>query len=207
MALVELLLAATALAVGLDALVEFGDLQCPVCASFSADALPKLLSSYVRTEELRIVFKPMDFIGEESLKAARMAGALAEQGRAWQFIDLMYRNQASENTGYVTSTYLKAIADAIPGVDLHAAVKALDTSRVNAEIARATAEANRLHISATPGFVLMRTGGTGHRFEPSSVLDSASFARPIERLLHEPKPPGGASKSPGGASKPHKHGG
>lgn len=166
-------------------LVEFGDLQCPVCAAFSAQALPKLISGYVRDEKLRIVFRPLDFIGHESLMAARMAGALAEQGKAWQFIDLMFRNQASENSGYVTTTYLKAIADAIPGVNLHAAVKAQDTGKVNAEIARASAEANRLHIVATPGFLLLRTGGASHRFEPSSVLDSASFTRPIAQLLSE----------------------
>jgi protein-disulfide isomerase len=67
-------------------LVEFGDLQCPSCAVFAQDALPAIVSRYVRPGRVMLVFRGLDFIGHDSERAARMAGALGEQNRLWQFV-------------------------------------------------------------------------------------------------------------------------
>jgi protein-disulfide isomerase len=165
-------------------LYEYGDLQCPSCASFASEELPGLISNYVRSGQMRIVFKPLDLIGPDSLRAARMASALGGQDRLWQFVDLMYRNQGAENTGYVTTTYLKAIASAIPGVNVARALAASNSSRVNAEIARAAAQAHRLGLSATPSFTIGPTGGKAHRLSASAAIQSSVIEEAIEELLH-----------------------
>src|ERR1700730_10245852 len=94
-------------------LVEFGDLQCPSCAIFANDALPKIVSRYVRPGRVQLVFRALDFIGRDSQRAANMAEALGAQNHLWQFVDLAYRNQGLENSSYVTDTYLRALAGAI----------------------------------------------------------------------------------------------
>jgi len=165
-------------------LVEFGDLQCPSCAGFAEKSLPTLVSDYVRPGKLRIVFRPLDIIGSESLRAARMAVALGQQGRLWPFVDLMYRNQGAENSGYVTSTYLRALGDAVQGASVNEAFAAMGSGTVNAAIARSVAEAKRLGVTATPSFLLSRTGEKGRRFQPTSTLEAAAFTTPIDRLLH-----------------------
>src|SRR5690349_11749178 len=58
---------------------EFADLQCPYCREFAVGALPDLIAKEVRTGKLRIVFHPLAIIGQDSLTAARVAAAAAQQ--------------------------------------------------------------------------------------------------------------------------------
>ncbi len=164
-------------------LIEYGDLQCPSCASFATEELPGLISAYVRSGELRILYRPLDLIGSDSLRAARMALALAAQDRLWQFIDLMYRNQGAENTGFVTDTYLEALASVIPGADVSRALAQRGSANVNAQIARFAAEAHRLELAATPSFTIARTGGRSHVLPAAAAVDQSAIEEAIERLL------------------------
>lgn len=164
-------------------LYEYGDLQCPTCASFAEEELPGLISSYVRPGKVRIVFEPLDLIGSDSLRAARMAVALGGQGRLWQFVDLMYRNQGAENTGYVTTTYLEALASAIPGANVRRALAARNSPRVDVTIARASAQARQLGLTGTPSFTIAPTGGKAHRLPESAASESSVIEEAVERLL------------------------
>jgi protein-disulfide isomerase len=163
-------------------LVEFGDLQCPACSLFAQNVLPAIVSRFVRPGRVLLVFRALDFIGGDSRRAASMAGALGEQNRLWQFIELMYRNQGLENSSYVTDTYLSALAGAIPGVDVARALAARDSAGVREELTEATASARRLLVKSTPSFLLAPSGAAPRRFSPES-LDVSSFSGPLERML------------------------
>ena len=163
-------------------LVEFADLQCPTCASFAEGALPQIIRRYVRPGRVRLVLYALDTIGHDSERAAKVAYAIGEQDRLFQFVALMYANQGSENTSYVTDVYLRALAGAIPGVDVARALAARNGVGPKAQLARARALASRLHVSATPSFLLYRTGSQQRHFVPAG-LDAASFSAQIERLL------------------------
>ena len=163
-------------------LVEFGDLQCPACALFATETLPAIVARYVRSGRVLLVFRAVAFIGRDSGRAARVAYALGEQDRLWQFIELMYRNQGLENGSYVTDTYLRALAGAIPGVDIGAALAAQDSPGVQSQLREAAAEARRLGVTSTPSFLLSHTGGQPRRFSPAG-LDSGSFSEALDRLL------------------------
>ena len=63
-------------------LVEFADLQCPFCAEWAREALPVYVDDYVRTGQMRIEFRPLTFIGNESESAAEIAIAAGEQDKA-----------------------------------------------------------------------------------------------------------------------------
>lgn len=164
-------------------LVEFGDLQCPTCASFAQEVLPTIVSRYVRTGRVLLVFAGLHFIGRDSLRALRMAEAVGEQSRLWQFVDLMYRNQGLENSSYVTDRYLRALAGAIPGIDVSRALAARGSDGVQARIETAQAQAHSHGIETTPSFLLSRTGQPPRRFSPASLGDSGSFTGPLDRLL------------------------
>ena len=163
-------------------LVEFADLQCPTCASFAEGALPQIIRRYVRPGRVRLVLYALDTIGHDSERAARVAYALGEQDRLFQFVALMYANQGSENTSYATDLYLRALAGAIPGVDVGRALAARNGAGPSRELARARALASSSHVSVTPSFLLYRTGSPPRRFSPGS-LDAGSFTAAIERLL------------------------
>jgi protein-disulfide isomerase len=163
-------------------LVEFGDLQCPACALFSQETLPAIIARYVRSGRVLLVFRAIDFIGRDSARAARLAYALGAQNRLWQFIELMYRNQALENSSYVTDTYLRALAGAIPGTNVTEALVAQGSPAVQSQLQQAASAARALGIEGTPSFLLSPTGGQPRRFSPAG-LDEGSFSGALDKLL------------------------
>jgi peptidoglycan/xylan/chitin deacetylase (PgdA/CDA1 family)/protein-disulfide isomerase len=164
-------------------LVEFGDLQCPQCAQFAQHALPTLLSRYVRSGRVRLQFRSLDSIGNDSLRAARMASAMGEQNHLWEFVDLMYDHQAAENSGYVTDRYLRALAGAIPGAHVNRALIQRASPTVNAQIARAQQLAAQYHVQGTPTFVLEHADGSAQVLSPASTSAASSFTGPLDRAL------------------------
>src|SRR5689334_16398640 len=80
-------------------LVVFADLQCPFCRQYDLNAVPTVVQRYVRTGKLRLELREIALIGPDSLKGAAWAQAAAQQNRLYQFADLFYRNQGTENSG------------------------------------------------------------------------------------------------------------
>ncbi len=163
-------------------LVEFADLQCPFCAQFARDALPGLLSQWVRPGRLRLDLRLVSIIGPDSRVAARMAGAAALQDRLWPFAELFFLNQGTENSGYVTTSFLSAIAAATPGLDAGKALGARDSAAVTAQLTRAEDSARKLGVSSTPSFFLVRPGRARVELHPTA-LTAPAVSSAIEAAL------------------------
>jgi protein-disulfide isomerase len=163
-------------------MVEFGDPQCPFCAAYDRDVLPTVVKEYVRPGKLQLEFRPLTFIGPDSEKAARFAVALGEQNRFWNFMDLMYHNQETENTGYVTEDYLRGLADQIPGADANKAFGATDSQAVTDTLDNAKSSAQDAGISSTPSFLIGPTGGNLQPLDVSK-LDPDSFRSAIDSAI------------------------
>jgi protein-disulfide isomerase len=159
---------------------EFADLQCPYCREFSLQALPTLIKSDVRTGKLRIVFHPLAILGQDSVTAARMAGAAAQQNRLWQFAETFYVNQGEENTGYVTDAFLQKIASDA-GVNAKTALAARSSATVTAALQQAATAANTLHVSGTPTFFITKQGGTAKQLNVD-YTQAAPFIAAVDRL-------------------------
>jgi hypothetical protein len=164
-------------------MVEFVDLQCPFCAQYSADVLPTLVERYVRDGSLRIELLPLTFIGDDSVEAGGAAAAAAAQDRMWQFVDLFYRNQGAENSGYVTPQFLRQLARGA-GVAPRPVVEAAESQRGGPLLARAERDAQRYGIDSTPSFLLARDDGP---LRPLAVteLTTEAFTEPLDRALRE----------------------
>jgi len=163
-------------------LVEFADLQCPYCDEYAVQALPTLVRDYVRTGEASLRFENLSFIGPDSVAAGRVAAATARQDRLWNFVDLMYLNQGEENTGYVTASYLRQLLDAVPGLNVAAALSASQSPSADAALTQANAYAAGVGVAATPSFLIGRTGGRLQQLQPST-LTPAPFVQAIDALL------------------------
>ncbi len=73
-------------------LEEFGDFQCPSCAT-AAEAISKLEQDY--GPRLRVVWRNFPLaMHAHALEAALAAEAAGLQGRFWEMHDLLYKNQA-----------------------------------------------------------------------------------------------------------------
>jgi protein-disulfide isomerase len=164
-------------------LVEFADLQCPFCAQWAREALPVYVEDYVRTGQMRIEFRPLTFIGNESQSAAEIAVAAGEQGKAWNAIDLIYRNQGAENSGWFSSEFIAALGRSIPGLDADQMLSDAAGDGPQQVIDAAATEANEKGIDSTPSFLLGKTGGSLERVQPDS-LDADGLREQIEALLN-----------------------
>jgi protein-disulfide isomerase len=141
-------------------LIEFGDLQCPVCAAYSEDVRPEVMETQVRKGEVKIDFRNLTIIGPESVGAGAAALAAGAQGRGWSFVDLFYRNQGEENSGYANDdAFLRAVAKAA-GVHNLAKWDA-ERAEMTAKVEKTSQEAANLGFDGTPSFAIKgpKTGG------------------------------------------------
>jgi protein-disulfide isomerase len=142
-------------------LVEFGDLQCPVCKGYAEDQLSQVIEGPVRNGEARLDFRNYTILGDESVAAGAAAVAAGRQGRGWSFVELFYRNQGAEQSGYVTDEFLTAIARAAGVPDIPAWNRTRESRAVLAEVDATDAEARELGFTGTPSFAIEGPGTSG----------------------------------------------
>lgn len=159
-------------------LAEFGDLQCPVCKGFAEEAIPTVIDSKVRTGEAKIEFRNFTIISEESVPAAAAAIAAGEQGRGWNFVELFYRNQGIEASGYVTDEFLTGIARGAGVPDIARWNKDRRSDAVLRQVQAETDEAESLGLTGTPSFVI-----TGPSAQDKEVLGTPGSAGALEEAI------------------------
>jgi protein-disulfide isomerase len=102
----------------------YSDLECSVCKAFALGSEETLIAREVRSGRVKIVYRSLctatctgalgrpAFAGQQA--AAYAAGL---QGLGWYYIDLFYKEQGAEGTGYATPSYLIGLARQISGLD------------------------------------------------------------------------------------------
>ena len=158
---------------------EFIDPQCPFCKQFSEAALPTVVRDYVRTGKVRLILQPIAFIGDDSLKAAKVVVAAGLQNKAWPFLDILYANQGAENSGYVTDKFLRKVGAAVPGLDVARAMKDAGKPEVEQQIQRSQTRATAVGADSTPT-LMRRTSGTAVAPIP---LDADDYAGSVTKAL------------------------
>jgi protein-disulfide isomerase len=156
--------------------IEFGDLQCPVCKQFSFQAAPDVISDIVRKGQATYEFRPWSILGTQSPIAARAAYAAGEQGRGWNFIELFYRNQGTENSGYVTDSFLTSIAKGAGVKDIDKWNTDRNSSKWDSLVGQAVntgknaTEAHSFDFGGTPSILVEGPGG----MKPFSSIPSVA---------------------------------
>jgi protein-disulfide isomerase len=138
-------------------LVECADLQCPYCAAWARDALPAVVSEYVRTGRVRIVFRGLAFLGPDSELALRTVIAAGARDKLWNLLEELYRRQGSENSGWVGDEL--AAASAAAGVNAHALDRGAWNRATDRALERDARAARAVGVQGTPAFELGRTRG------------------------------------------------
>ncbi|HET8651729.1 MAG TPA: DsbA family protein [Gaiellaceae bacterium] len=161
-------------------LVNYSDLQCPFCAEWSRRAFPDLVREYVRTGKVRVEFRGLAFLGPESDTGLRAALAAGEQGKLWHVVDLLFRNQGPENSGWLTDDTLRQVGASVDGLDVQQMLERRPAMTPKMQEAQAAATASG--INGTPSFEVGPTGGRLQRVQITS-LDAEGLRPAIESLL------------------------
>ena len=91
-------------------IVEFGDYQCPFCGRFFQQTEPLIRDQYVKTGKVKFVWRDFAFLGPESFWSAEAARCANDQGKFWQYHDLLFNRQKGENEGAFIKDNLKKFA-------------------------------------------------------------------------------------------------
>ena len=124
-------------------LVEFSDYACSYCRQSVAD----IAALVAADPDLKVVIREYPILRPESVDAARMALAAAQQGRYARFHDAMFR------LGPPTAETIEAAATEA-GVDLARARAAIATGAFDTQLHANAQLAVELGISGTPGWVI-----------------------------------------------------
>jgi protein-disulfide isomerase len=136
--------------------VEFADLQCPFCRDYTLSTMPDIVKRYVRPGDVRMEFRSLSFIGADSERAARVAQAAGQQDKLWNFVDLAYRNQGKENSGWASDAMLRRLASAVPRLDADRAFAARNGAAVTGALKAAATLATTSGVQSTPTFLVGR---------------------------------------------------
>lgn len=140
--------------------IEYADLQCPYCAEWAARTLPVLVTDYVRTGQVRVVFRGLSFLGPDSDTALRAAHAAGKENRLWNVVHDLYLRQGAENSGWVTESLLSEVGAG--EVDRFA-------PWIDGQIARDAKAAEAAGVNGTPAFQVGRTGSPLQLVEITSL--------------------------------------
>jgi protein-disulfide isomerase len=164
----------------------FGDLQCPVCGAFTTSALPSIIRTWVRAGDLRIEYHSLETATREPEEFQRQqlaALAAGEQDRLWNFVETFYHEQQEEGSGYVTESFIRGIAEQVPGLKLAGWAAQRSSTRLANELSSDAQTANADSLNGTPAFLIGKSGKVLRRLEPRSFTEPTSFNEAIEKSL------------------------
>ena len=96
----------------------FNDVQCKGCDQQFLATVPSLVNDYVRSGDAVLDYRNYSF-SERAIQEGFIADeAAGEQGYLWQFVYLLFRNQAQAERFGVTDNLLESIANSIGELDV-----------------------------------------------------------------------------------------
>jgi protein-disulfide isomerase len=162
-------------------MVMFIDLQCPFCQNYETTVMPTIVKKYVRTGKVRIQVEPWAFIGPDSVRGQKAMFAAAKQNKAWNFAEVLYVNQGTENTGWLSDSMIAQAAASVNGLN----VPKLWSDRKSGSVAKSASDVASLakarNVTGTPTVFVGKTGTTPKRVGPAGgVPDLAQTEAAID---------------------------
>ena len=140
-------------------IVEYGDLQCPYCRQAAMTVVPEVIDQLVRPGVASIEFRPLQFIGPDSRRGARLVLHAGEQGKGWHTIENLYRIQGPENAGWLNAATVNGLIITL-GLDAAKTNAAFADPALDAKLASIDEQARKDGVRATPTFVVHGPKGT-----------------------------------------------
>ena len=73
----------------------------------------------MKTGKVKVEARVLKFIGPDSERGRNAMLAAAEQNKAFNFSQVLYANQGTENTGWLNDDMIGQIAASVPGMKVH----------------------------------------------------------------------------------------
>lgn len=161
-------------------IVEFSDFNCGYCGRFANETLKQITDTY--GDNVRIVYRDLPIIGgQESVDSAVAAECAADQGKFWEYHNLLFANtQARGREAYVGfATEL--------GLDTNSFTACLDNPDTLEEVRLDFIDGQSLDITGTPHFIVNNRRVSGAQpFEVFQAIINAELeAAGIDTTAYE----------------------
>jgi protein-disulfide isomerase len=150
---------------------EFSDYQCPYCKMWATEQEPSIVKTYVATGKVLFTYTPYSFLGPESVKAAEAAYCAADQGKFWEYHDLLFANQSGENKGTFSRNLFVSMANDLK-LDSTAFQTCIDNNTNAKKVQDNLAYGKSKNVSGTPYFLVN-----------DKLVDSSGLVPAIEEAL------------------------
>ena len=168
-------------------IVEFGDYQCEACYHWFHNTRADIIDNYIETGKAKLVFLDLPFLGRDSITAAQATYCAEDQGKYWDYHNILYNFQEEIDNGWASKDRLVAFAFNLE-MNLEEFSDCMDTSKYNKRVKANYDEAIKHGVEATPTFIIITSDGTTTKIQGAQpyaaflkVIDPLTSAIPIEQ--------------------------
>ena len=129
-------------------IIEFSDYQCPYCQKWYTEVFGRLISTY--GNKLRFVYRdfPLTSLHPQAEPAAIAAHCAGEQGKYWEFHDLVFGGQL----GLSRTSYTQYASDL--NINIEKFTTCISSEKYKAEVENDLKYASNLGVRSTPTFFI-----------------------------------------------------
>jgi protein-disulfide isomerase len=168
-------------------IVEFGDYQCEACYHWFHNTRADIIDNYIETGKAKLIFIDLPFLGRDSIVAAQATYCAEDQGKYWDYHNILYNFQEEIDNGWASKDRLVAFAFNLE-MNLEEFSNCMDTSKYSKRVKANYDEAVKHGAEATPTFIIITSDGTPTKIrgaQPYSVflkvIDPLTSAIQIEQ--------------------------
>jgi len=157
----------------------FEDFQCPACQNFTENTEPRILTELVETGKASYTFRHYPFIdsnsvAKESHQAANASMCASEQGKFWEYHEVLFANWNGENLGAFNDRRLVQFANTIE-LDMDAFQACFNENRYSDQIEADFNDGVSKGVSGTPSVFV-----NGQVINPGFVPSFDEIAAAVE---------------------------
>lgn len=160
-------------------IIEYADFQCPYCKRAAANIEPQIERDFIEPGKASLEFRHFPIVdrndpGRESHLAAYAAECANEQGKFWEYYQVLFANQKAENAGDFTKPKLEGFAKDL-GLNEEQFNSCLESEKYSQVVEQMKKEGEAQGVTGTPTFFI-----NGVKLQ---AADYSSFKRAIEQAL------------------------
>ena len=164
-------------------LVEvWSDFQCPACRIFAEQVEPLVVQNYVTPGKALYVYRQFPFLDDntvikESDQSANASMCAADQGRFWDYHDILFANWNGENAGAFADKRLVAFAESL-GLDMDQFNTCFKANTFRTQINKDLQDGANAGVNGTPSVFV-----NGQLLTPGQVPSFEVVAAAIDAAL------------------------
>ena len=135
-------------------MVEFGDYQCTFCSKFFHETENSIITNYVKTGKVKMLFKDYIILGQDSMNAANAAHCANDQKLFWEYHSILYNNWAGEDTGWANLAHLHEFARTLD-LDFDEFSACMSDLKWNELVNLSSIDGQKLGVTGTPTFFVI----------------------------------------------------